>query len=88
MHRYWTSTLLQSGIRSIHDLGSEAELSGIILAYTESINFVCYFGTVFAGLAFVVSWSLGWTGIRRKQAGKDIKNSNTITKAQIASSSL
>lgn len=78
------NTLLEAGVRSIRSLVSKADLPGVLLAYAQSVNHVFYLGTALAGVAFLLSWSLGWTDIRKKQATQDTKDTDIITEGQTA----
>lgn len=49
------STLLESGVRLIRGLVSKADLPGVFLTYSQSVNRVFYLGAALAGLAFLIS---------------------------------
>lgn len=73
------NTLLEAGVRSIRSLVSKGDLPGVLRAYAKSVNHVFYLGTALAGISFLISFSLGWTDIRKKEASQEIKKTDTTT---------
>lgn len=61
------------GYRLLSSLSSSTSVS-------RRIGFqVFYLGTGLAGIAFLISFSLGWTDIRKKEATQEIKKTDTTT---------
>lgn len=48
-------------------VGHEDELSGVLLAYSESLRNVFYFLVAMAGFSAVLSLGMGWVDVRKKK---------------------
>ncbi|KAI1099118.1 putative MFS multidrug transporter [Jackrogersella minutella] len=53
-------------VRALVPTGS-AELAGVLQAFADSFDAVCYMLTACAGLSFMASWGLGWVDVRKKK---------------------
>ncbi|KAI1098442.1 MFS general substrate transporter, partial [Jackrogersella minutella] len=67
--------VIAAGARSIRQLVSGEQLTGVLQAYSTSINNVMYLGIGVAGMSFLFCWGLGWKDIRVK---KQANGSQTI----------
>lgn len=52
-------------VRALLPAGS-AELTGLLLAYSKSVNAVFYLLVAVAGVSFAAAWGMGWVDIRKK----------------------
>lgn len=77
--------LLEAGVRSIRSLVSRTDLPGVLRAYAQSVDHVFYLGTALAGVSFLISWSLVWKDIRKKDARGNNKEANTAVESNTAS---
>ena len=58
-------------VRALLPAGSP-ELSGLLLAFSDSVNAVFYLLTGLAVVAFASAWGMGWVDIRKKaRAGNE-----------------
>lgn len=73
-----TQLVISAGARSIRQLFSGEDLSGILRAYSNSIDKVMYLGIALAMSAFLFAFGLGM---------KDIRVAKTLEKSQMKSSS-
>ncbi|KAL3443334.1 major facilitator superfamily domain-containing protein [Aspergillus insuetus] len=58
-------TIIAAGVRSIRDLVSGSELTGVLAAYAKSIDHVMYLGLAVSASVLVFSPGLGWKDIRK-----------------------
>ncbi|OHF02999.1 major facilitator superfamily transporter [Colletotrichum orchidophilum] len=63
-------TILAAGGTGFRTVVPEAELPGVVMAYSKSIGEVFYLLVGIGGLAFVLSWGMGWVDIRKKKGEK------------------
>ncbi|KAK0716265.1 major facilitator superfamily-domain-containing protein [Lasiosphaeris hirsuta] len=59
--------LLDAGASGIRGLVSEADLPGVLRAYSESVDQVFYLLTAASICAFIAGWGMGWYDLRKKK---------------------
>lgn len=57
-------------VRALLPPGSP-ELSGLLLAFSDSVNAVFYLLTALAAVSFTAAWGMGWVDIRKKKLAED-----------------
>lgn len=67
-----------TGFRAVVD---DADLPGVLVAYSNSINRVFYLIASIAALCGVFVWGMGWNDIRRKTTGGDANKAEKAEKA-------
>lgn len=55
-----------SGFRSVV---SPADLDGVLVAYSNSLDRIYYLAAPFAALCWIASWGMGWNDIRKRETG-------------------
>ncbi|KAK1480917.1 major facilitator superfamily transporter [Colletotrichum tamarilloi] len=63
-------TVLAAGGTGFRTVVPESDLPGVLVAYSKSIGEVFYLMIGIGGLAFVLSWGMGWVDIRKKKGEK------------------
>lgn len=63
-------TVLAAGGTGFRIVVPEGDLPGVLVAYSKSIGEVFYLMVGIGGLAFVLSWGMGWVDIRKKKGEK------------------
>ncbi|KAK1704315.1 major facilitator superfamily transporter [Colletotrichum acutatum] len=63
-------TVLAAGGTGFRTVVPEVDLPGVLVAYSKSIGEVFYLMVGIGGLAFVLSWGMGWVDIRKKKGEK------------------
>ncbi|KAH6853170.1 major facilitator superfamily-domain-containing protein, partial [Chaetomium sp. MPI-CAGE-AT-0009] len=56
--------IINSGVRSVRQLASGAQLAAVLQAYSNSVDTVMYLGIAVSVAAFAFAWGLGWKDIR------------------------
>lgn len=61
------------GAEAVRDLlpPGSPELSGLLLAFSDSVNAVFYLLTALAVVSFTAAWGMGWVDIRKKAPAED-----------------
>ncbi len=60
--------VIAAGATAFRDIVSPADLPGVLLAFSDSIDRVFYLTTGLAAATFVFAWGMGWHDIRKKKA--------------------
>ncbi|KAK1990109.1 major facilitator superfamily transporter [Colletotrichum falcatum] len=66
-------TVLAAGGTGFRTVVPQAELPGVLTAYSRSIGEVFYLLVAMGGMAFALAWGMGWVDIRKKDGKKDNK---------------
>ncbi|CCF35122.1 major facilitator superfamily transporter [Colletotrichum higginsianum] len=63
-------TVLVAGGTGFRDVVPEGDLPGVVMAYSKSVSEVFYLLAGLGVVCFGLAWAMGWTDIRKKEAGK------------------
>lgn len=63
--------IIHAGATGFRAIVNKADLPGVLVAYSNSINRVFYLIASIAALCGVFVWGMGWNDIRKKDAGDD-----------------
>ncbi|GKT52450.1 efflux pump mlcE [Colletotrichum spaethianum] len=63
-------TILAAGGTGFRTVVSKADLPGVLMAYSKSINEVFYLMIGLGVVTFVLAWGMGWVDIRKKKGEK------------------
>lgn len=54
-----------AGATGYRSVVSPADVPGVILAYSQAVNYVFYLGAGCAATCFVFAWGMGWKSVKK-----------------------